>query len=312
MRKPAMKLPNFLIIGVQKAGTTSVYHYLKQHPQIYMSPVKETNFLERDWESVDPAIRAQVNQERVRQGRLERIDTFEKYRDLFNVVTDEIAIGEASPNYLFHYPSSSRLIQHYVPQAKLIAILRNPVDRAYSDYLMHVREAINVKESLTEQIRRFPEHQSFTLKKGFYYEPLSHYFNVFDPHQIKVYLYDDLCHDPLAMMQNLYQFLGVDSTFVADTSKREQVAQVPKSSLMNQVLRTRNPMRSVAASALKLIVPVDTRQYLRDRLIQINSAEKSKAQPLSTEARHNLLNIYRDDILNLQDLIQRDLSVWLA
>lgn len=307
-----MKLPNFLIIGVQKAGTTSVYHYLKQHPQIYMSPVKETNFLEREWESVDPAIRAQVNQERIRQGRRERIDTFEKYYNLFNGVTDEIAIGEASPNYLFHYVSSSRLIQRYVPQAKLIAILRNPVERAYSDYLMHVREAINVKESLTEQIRRFPEHQSFTLKKGFYYEPLSHYFSTFDRHQIKVYLYDDLCRDPLAMMQSLYQFVGVDPTFTTDTSKREQVAQVPKSSWVNQMLRTRNPMRSAAASALKLMVPVETRQYWRDRLIQINSAEKSKAQPLSPDTRESLLSIYRDDILTLQDLIQRDLSAWLA
>ncbi|MEQ8956354.1 MAG: sulfotransferase, partial [Coleofasciculus sp. C2-GNP5-27] len=77
-----MKLPTFLIIGVQKAGTTSIYNYLKQHPQIYMSPVKETNFLEKNWEELETQRKA-------------KIDTFEKYCQLFEGVTDEIAIGEA-------------------------------------------------------------------------------------------------------------------------------------------------------------------------------------------------------------------------
>lgn len=308
-----MKLPTFLIIGVQKAGTTSVYTYLKQHPQIFMSPVKETNFLERDWEAIAPQERERVNQERVRQGRQPRIDTFEKYAQLFTGVTNEQAIGEASPNYLFHYTASAQLIQRYVPNAKLIAILRHPIERAYSDYLMHVRDAIHAKssESLHDQIRRFSDHQSFTIKKGFYYEQLSHYFQMFDPQQIQVFLYDDLKHNPVGMMQRFYAFLGVDATFRPDVSRREQVAQVPKNQVINQMLRTRNPIRSTAAALLKLMIPTQTRQTIRDRLIQLNSADKSLAQPLSMGDRQKLLDIYRDDTLKLQALIQRDLSHWL-
>ena len=92
-----MKLPTFLVIGIEKAGTTSVDNYLKQHPQVYMSPVKEPNFLERDWEHAD------LSKMKPKQNR---IDTFEKYCNLFGDVTEEKAIGEVSPNYLFHYQES--------------------------------------------------------------------------------------------------------------------------------------------------------------------------------------------------------------
>ena len=92
-----MKLPTFLIVGVQKAGTTSIYNYLQEHPQVYMSPIKETNFLERDWEKL-VAENSNIKN---------RISSFDDYCKLFSGVGDEIAIGEASPNYIFHYESSA-------------------------------------------------------------------------------------------------------------------------------------------------------------------------------------------------------------
>jgi hypothetical protein len=104
-----MPLPTFIIIGVQKAGTTSIYHYLQQHPQVYMSPVKEPHFLERDW----PQLAADSPE--VKQPR---INTWEKYQALFAGVTDETAIGEASVNCLFHYDQSIDLIKRYVPDAQ--------------------------------------------------------------------------------------------------------------------------------------------------------------------------------------------------
>ena len=161
-----MILPNFLIVGVQKAGTTSIYNYLQEHPQVYMSLVKETNFLEKDWENMPPE-----------QQNKNGIVTLEKYSELFADVKDEIAIGEASPNYLFHYESSAARIKKYVPDAKLIVVLRNPVERAYSDYLMHIRDAIGYR-SLSEQIKH-SSHKSFILRKGFYYVPLKYYFAQF-------------------------------------------------------------------------------------------------------------------------------------
>ncbi len=300
LRRNIMKLPTFLVVGIEKAGTTSIYQYLNQHPQVYMSPVKETNFLERDWENF--------------QGKPnpKRIDTWEKYSNLFSNVQDEIAIGEVSPNYLFHYKSSSERIIKYVPDVKIIAILRNPVDRAYSDYLMHLRDSINVEKvrSLTEQVQ-FRADTSFTLKKGFYYTPVKYYFDTFGKERVKIYLYNDLSENSSAMMQDMYQFIGVNSDFTPDTSERQQVAAVPKNQSLNNLMKTKNPVRAAVSSVLKVVMPLEMRQKLRSSLVNLNSGGK-ELKPLSSEERQLLIDFYREDILKLQDLIQRDLSSWLV
>lgn len=293
-----MKLPNFLIIGIQKAGTTSIYNYLQEHPQIYMSPVKETNFFEKDWESLPL-------EERNKKG----IITFDDYCQLFKDVKDEIAIGEASPNYLFHYQSSAPKIKKYLPDAKLIAILRNPVERAYSDYLMHIRDAIGYRP-LSEQIK-YSAHKSFILRKGFYYEPLRFYYEQFGQEQIKVFLYEDFCQQPQQVMQEMYRYLAVDPSFSPDFTKKAQVAKVPKNQTFNNLLQRQNPLRTIVASTLKTIVPLETRQNLRNNLLNLNSVDKKQA-PLSVEEREQLRQLYQEDILKLQDLLQRDLSIWLT
>ena len=295
-----MKYPNFLIIGVQKAGTTSIYNYLRQHPQVYMSPIKETNFLEKDWEKVG------------REQNLYNsngIDTWEKYCQLFADAKDEIALGEASPNYLFHYKSSLERILKYVPEAKLIAILRNPIERAYSDYLMHIRDEIGKQLSLKSEIELRPR-SSFLLRKGFYHTQLKYYFEHFDKSQIKIYLYDDLKTNPVKLMQDLYSFIGVDNSFFPDMSQKVQTAQIPKSRLVNRLLKKQNPVRSFAAKTLKLFLPESRRQKLRSQLIKLNSDGKEKVE-LSQEERKMLRNLYNEEIMSLQDLIDRDLSSWL-
>jgi hypothetical protein len=292
-----VKLPTFLIVGVQKAGTTSIYNYLQKHPQVYMSLVKETNFLEKDWSAVEKA-----------QKNKNGILTIEDYGKLFEGVTDEIAIGEASPNYLFHYQSSAARIQQYVPEAKLIAILRNPTERAYSDYLMHLRDAINYRP-LEEQIEH-SAHKSFILQKGFYYTQIKYYLDLFGREQFKIFLYEDLCNNSQAFMQQMYRYIGVNETFKVDTSKKVQTAKVPKNKTINNLLQKNNPLRTLAANTLKIILPESNRQNLRDRLIAFNSKSK-KAAPLAPETRDKLNKLYREDILKLQDLLQQDLSIWL-
>lgn len=292
------KLPTFLGIGVEKAGTSSIYEYLNQHPQVYMSPVKETKFLQCDWQTLDP------------QARQVKINTFEKYAALFDGVTDEVAIGEFSPNYLFNHETSVECIQHYFPKAKLVVILRDPADRAHSDHLMHIRDAINKQvRSLSDQIKYSPQ-KSFTIRKGYYYEGLKHFIDTFDTEQIKVYLYEDLHQDSIALMQDLYQFIGVDGSFIPDLAVRKQTSQVPKSKSLNYLLRQQNPVRSFAAAALRFL-PEATRYRIRSGLMNLNSKAKGSVA-LSKEDRAQLINLYRDDILKLQTLIDRDLSAWLT
>ncbi|MEM9267179.1 MAG: sulfotransferase [Cyanobacteria bacterium P01_F01_bin.13] len=297
----AKRTPTFLIIGVQKSGTTSIYSYLKQHPQVYMSPVKETNFFERDWTTAAADV--------LRRKR-DNIITWEDYQQLFAAATEQhLALGEVSPNYMFHYQFAAKHIQTRLPDVKLLAVLRNPVQRAFSDYLMHMRDAVVGKQTpLAEQVRSRGD-ASYVLLKGKYYEPLKHFIDRFGRSRVDVFLYDDLRQDSQAFMQNLYRSIGVDSDFVVDTSKKLQVAKVPKNQTMNRLLKTQNPIRTVATGIMQL-VPSTVRHQLRDRLIALNSQEKNQVK-FTEEDQILLQQYYREDILKLQDLLQRDLSVWL-
>lgn len=292
-----MKLANFLMAGFEKCGTTSIYNYLEQHPQIYMSPVKEPNFLEKDWDSFTGAKR-------------NRIDTIEIYANLFADANDShLRIGEGSPNLLFHYQSSIPRIQQYVPNAKIFAILRDPVTRAYSDYLMQIRDEYQGNNrTLIDQIK-YSSTTSFTLLKGLYYTPVKLFLEAFGTDNFKVFLYDDLSKDPTKFMQDIYSYLNVDSSFVPDISKKSQIAQVPRSRTVNQLLKTSNPVRDFIASGLRVIMPLELRQKIRSNLVNLNSQSKD-AQPLTEEERQALSQYYYEDVLKLQDLIQQDLSNW--
>jgi hypothetical protein len=296
-----MVLPNFLIFGVQKAGTTSVYSYLKEHPQVYMSPLKETGFMSRP-QTGEPAASEQVE---LSLGGRSPILTLQDYSALFDGVQDEVAIGEASPNYLFDYEQSAANIKTYIPDAKLIAILRNPIERAYSDYLMNIRQVVGNRKPLAEQIKTSAT-TSHTLLKGLYYDGVNHYLKTFGPDQVKIFLYDDLQKDSNQLMRDFYSFIGVDSDFKANTARRQQTAQVPKNETIHQILQTRNPLRSLAGAALRGVMPEAQRQKLRSRLIAANSQGK-EGSPLSMSDRKLLEDFYREDILRLQDLLQRDL-----
>lgn len=298
-----MRLPSFLLAGVQKAGTSSVYYYLKQHPQIYMSPIKEPNFLGRDWDDF------------YQQGgahRPSRIDTLAKYAALFAAATHEVAWGEASANYLFNYQTSIPQIQKYVPGAQIVLILRHPAERAYSDYLMHLRDCINPRgqRSLSEQIRE-RAHASFIIRKGYYFDGVQAFLQGFGQRQVRIFLYDDLAQSAVTFMQTLYQVVGVDAQFEPDVTAKAQTAQVPKSRALNSLLRTQNPLRSAIAAGLKGCLPIATRQKLRSALLQLNSQSKDTVT-FSPEDRASLISLYREDILRLQDLLQRDLSAWLV
>ncbi|MEM9907106.1 MAG: sulfotransferase, partial [Cyanobacteria bacterium P01_D01_bin.44] len=275
------RLPTFLIIGVQKSGTTSIYNYLKRHPQIFMSPVKETNFFEREWTQELPEVLAR---------RKTPINTLADYTQLFVGATDEIALGEASPNYMFHHQRSVELIHAQIPDAKLIAVLRNPVERAYSDYLMNVRDAVGKQHrSLAEQVKTRGE-SSYVLLKGKYTDSIQHFIDVFGADQVQVFLYDDLRKDAIAFMQQMYEFIGVDTTFTPDTSRKAQTAQVPKNQALNRLLKTENPVRSAASGLLRVLLPAAARARLRSQVISLNSG--SKKQGLSAEDRALLQDYY--------------------
>lgn len=287
------KLPDFIILGAGKGGTTSIYRYLEEHPQIFLPTTKELYFFAFEGEPD-------------REG----ITDFETYKTMFESALPDQVIGEVSSIYLFR-PKAAERIYHHVPNAKLIAILRHPAERAFSDYLFHVR---NLHPSVIDSagnkplgFEHFIKQDGYFVQIGFYYEQLKRYYDRFPAEQIKIYLFDDLVKDPDALMQDLFTFIGVAPDFKPDTEKRHNVSGAPKNAALYRLLKEKNPLRSAAATVLKLFLPVEVRQNLRSRLIKQNLSRPT----LQPEHRQRLIDIYRDDILKTQDLLQQDLSAWL-
>ena len=146
-----MPWPNFFIIGAAKSGTTSLYHYLKQHPQIYMSPVKEPRFFAFHGETLEIDRYDQLSRADLRLILADSITKPSDYLALFNGVKDEKAIGEASPLYL-QIPQVAARIHQFIPHAKLLAVLRNPIDRTYSQFLMHSRNGLAPSKDFLQTI----------------------------------------------------------------------------------------------------------------------------------------------------------------
>ena len=181
-----MTLPNFIMIGVAKAGTTSFWHYLDEHPQVYMTPIKATNYFgyedARDWKWQDEGEAPMI--------RNFPVHTWEEYEASFAGANGETAIGEASPQY-FRCPTAAQRIHDALPDAKLILSLRNPAERAFSGFMMRTRRG--------EAVRGFHEElltlDSSHVKEGFYYQRLKRYLDLFPREQMKIYLFDDFKKD---------------------------------------------------------------------------------------------------------------------
>ena len=293
--------PNFLVIGAPSSGTTSLYSYLKQHPQIFMSSVKEPHFFSFAGKEFEPTM--------IESYKQRRIDSLEEYQALFQGVSNEVAIGEASPSYIYT-PSACQSIQQSIPDAKLIAILRNPVDRAYSNYMRCVRNNHEPITDFAEALRQEPARiqdnwppKWFYKLKGFYYGQLKRYFETFDNSKIMVCLYEDLSDRPISLMQDIFRFLSVKTTFVPDISEKQNISFVPKNRTLKALLTKRHPVKSV----IKPFIPKKLRHQAVNHLEDWNRCKPK----LSPKLRKQLIEEYREDILKLQELIMRDLSGWL-
>ncbi len=275
-----MTLPNFLIIGAPKAGTTSLYEYFRVHPEIFMPRLKEARFFGYDGS----------------EGRLKfPIHSQAEYEALFDGATTETAIGEATPHYLL-YPEAARRIHETIPQVRLIASLRNPVDRSYSVYQMNRRnKGANADVPFGAAMRSDPHLQET------YHQHLQRFFERFAPARIRIILLEDLEAEPLRTVRSLFEFLGVDPDFTPDLSRIANPGGEPRSQALHSLLANKrliNVARRVMPDAM--IAPL---KALRSRNLQ--------KRVLSAADRKAATDFFRDDILRTQDLIGRDLSHWL-
>lgn len=310
-------LPQFFITGTVKGGTTALYNYLLEHPDIYMSPVKEPHFFCTDIDPVNFREQykkmIQVDVEEFLKGEVKEkwvntafIRDEKVYRRLFANAKISQVRGESSTSYLISTEAAQNIYK-LIPEAKIIIMLRDPVERAYSHYLMNYRSGSvtsNFQMELERDIGAHPKGWGITrmfADHGFYYEPVKRYIDIFGHDQVMIILNEDLSDDTGDTVRAIYKFLGVDQDYTAGFHQRHNSASIPTSGLSRFLLR-QNSLIKLAS----LVVPRQIRNAIyRNLLVTGNVPE------ISMQSRKYLNDLYRDDVQKLQQLIGRDLSHWL-
>ena len=313
-----MRLPNFFIVGAAKAGTTSLYHYLGQHPEIYMSPVKEPHYfcVEFREENVEPEARVTVAKanrelEQFLNGPMEgqrfggTISRWEDYVRLFANAGGAKAIGEATPAYLWS-PGAAAAIYEKIPHAKILILLRDPAERAFSHY-HHLLANGAVRWSFGEHIRRCLAHRGTRicgfypfLELGLYAQQVERYLGLFG-RNVWIGFHDDFKHRQTEMFQQIFRLLEVAVNFQLDTSHRHLEAQVPRMNWIGK-LKASGAWQSTAR-----LTPKSLRPLIRRALVR-----KPGTTRMDPADRRVLVDYYRDEIEKLKTLTGRDLSLWLA
>jgi hypothetical protein len=282
-------------VGSAKSGTTSLYNYLREHPSIFMPNLKEPRFFTfYGEESVD--IPGQLKSKAVTNKN--------QYISLFRDATNSQITGEASPIYLFLYQKTIQNISSLVTDfydKKIIIILRNPIERAFSHYRMYLvnrtendffSNAIqNEKRNKLLDVNPFYDY----VHPGFYYSQVKAYMSSFN--KVFVCLYDDLKNNPQDLIKNLYEFLTVDSQFAPNYQTIYNVGGVKE-------------MYTGMKGNLRRV-----KHYIEERVVKKNfypypyKNEEEMYQDYFNTYPY-LYSIFEQDILNLGNLINRDLSMW--
>lgn len=303
-------IPDFLIIGAGKAGTTSLNNYLKQHPQIFIPARKEPNFY--GYES-NSASDFEDDADEVRQ-YTRSITKLKPYLEMFADAQDNQIKGETSNTYMYHEEAPLR-IRYYNPEMKLIAILRQPSERLWSRYLHLARENKLPTPNFSDCLDRSTIwwRRNDLIKEGFYYKNLSPFYNLFPNENIRIYLYEDLNRNGEEVLRDIFDFLEVDNSFMPDLDIRFNQSGFIINKKLDRII---GPKGIIQNSVKSLLGPQVYSGLKSNPTLQkfINRLRKRNlARPrLDPEVKRLLTHeVYAADLKQLQELIKKDLSHWL-
>ncbi len=298
------KLPNFLIVGAAKCGTSSLHNYLNQHPDIFMPSynklgmkVKEPRFLIKD-----------LVKNRLPNG----VWSFEEYKSLFTDVKNAKLVGESTVLYLYYYEHAIKNIKHYLGKdVKIIIMLRNPIDRAYSAYSFASRthqENQSFKEALLNAKTRFDNDENLSpmilyKELGLYYNMVKAYVQNFtDVHFI---IYDDFIKQTDLEVKRVFDFLNVDQKIKINTNIIINAGGMKwDSKVMKNLLMGEGYLKTL----FRIFVSKKTRIFIKEKLTSIFT---SKAEKMDISIKQDLFDYYKRDIQLLEGLINKDLSKWM-
>jgi len=293
--------PRLIIGGASKSGTTAVYYYLRQHPGICLSRKKELHFFSRS------SLERTVSGPGDRFVLAEIPKTFNEYLSFFRHCDGSKMAVDISPSYLFHH-EAAEVIKHFLSDVRIVFILRNPVEKGFSQYLHLVaagRETVSFEEALERESKR--KAQGFAdmwlyRASGYYSVALEHFMQVFGRKNMKIFYYEEFLHDPERVLLDICAFAHVDSAFqfepVTDANRSGQ----PKSALVTKILGP-----STITFFARRILPQAFGRSLRKFVKEWNTGSKPI---LSENTRKVLLEGYRDDIRRIEALIGRE-SGWV-
>ena len=280
--------PNFFIVGAAKSGTTTLYLYLNKTPGVYMSPIKEPLFFAPLTYPFE---------------RFMAIKNKKEYLSLFKNAKSQKAIGEASSGYLTD-PDSPKLIHDQIPNAKIIMILRNPVERAFSYYLHNIRNGLetkNFREAIECEIQNIKDNtvHRFYLGGSMYYEAIKRYIEKFGRNQVKVLIFEEFITKELEYVKDVLNFLGIESDPPKSIGDLDNAFRIAKNSPAQKILTNKSILKFVR----KTRISQQRIQWLREKIL-----EKKIPKPnLSPEDRKFLEEYSHDDIQKLKSLLGYDL-----
>lgn len=299
-------LPNFLIIGAAKSGTSSLFRYLESHPDVYMPDYKEPNFFALVGRPVNfqgPGDDTTIN--------LKSVSIIDDYHNLFKGSDHFQCRGEASTLYLYAENAAENIFS-LVPDMRLVCILRNPVDRAFSAYKHLKRDrrefAGSFEEALeleSERIEKNWEHLWHYVNQGYYYKQLSRYFSFFKRDQVMILLYEDLIRrNPDEIAKQLWAFLGLKETVFSTRRVFNSSGETIIPFLHDFIVKP-----NVIKKVLKIILPSKLMKSAGFFLKRVNV--RPDEDRMDARTREKLIDIFESDILQLEGLIDKDLKHWL-
>ena len=283
------KNPDFIVIGAQKGGTTALFSLLAQHPDIYMPPQKEIEFFSNE---------------------LLYQNGFDWYlSEFFQHVPQGSVLGEISPQYMFYKKVPPRIKKH-IPTVKLIAILRNPIDRAYSHYRMSLRRGKAevpfidaIKKNANEKFildDNLVEHSSY-YQFSCYSQILSCYLKLFGTDQLLVLFQEDLQYNPLHVLQKLYSFLDVKNTLPGNPYQKMHQGGVKRFPRLENLILRNNPIRTF----IKPLLSYKHRASLRFWIEQLNVKPVEDSGP-TQEERLYLAEVFADEYAFIRNNFYQD------
>ncbi|OYT33099.1 sulfotransferase [Archaeoglobales archaeon ex4484_92] len=285
-----MKLPNFIICGTQKGGTSALYYFLKEHPEIYLSPKKEVHYFDLNYQK--------------------GLKWYEKH---FKGASSKYkAIGEASPLYMYLEEVPER-IHETLPDAKLIFILRNPVDRAYSHYWHEIRlgyEWLPFEEAIKKEKERlaagtiFDKQHCSYLDRGKYIKQLKRYRKYFSKDQMLILISEELKNKPENVLKRVFEFLDVNTQFRIESFNNKNIGKRPRFLIIQRLIVAK--LHTLHQYYIPEAYPLTNRLILL-----INALNLIPGYPkMNPQTRKKLSEYFKPYNKKLEDFLGHKLEQW--